>query len=140
MGMKAASFIINCVVFVLVVDMTVNTILFIVRREAYVNWCSQANAKLLHCALFLNDDPDKISEEDLYNCGRTWEDELKFSVLSTIVMIAVYVSYPLFIYKKRHVITPLMQYSFIWLSVYFHIASNFVLESSMKSWVECGEI
>ncbi|KAI7874265.1 uncharacterized protein EV154DRAFT_540469 [Mucor mucedo] len=90
MGMKAASFIINCVVFVLVVDMTVNTILFIVRREAYVNWCSQANAKLLHYALFLNDDPDKISEEDLYNCGRTWEDELKFSVLSTIVMIAVY--------------------------------------------------
>lgn len=98
--MKAASFIINCVVFVLLVDMTVNTILFIVRRSEYIKWCSAPNAQLLHYTIFQNNDLDAISGQDFYNCGRTWEDELKFSVLSTVVMIAVYVSYPLFIKTK----------------------------------------
>lgn len=135
--MKAASFIINSVVFLLVVDMAANTILFIVRREGYVEWCINTTSAQLN-AKFLQDqqsDEFNVNTTDFYNCKRTWEDELKFSVLSTIVMITVYVS---FHFCKRGFFSNTCRCnSFIWLSVSFHIASSFVSELSMKSWVGC---
>lgn len=82
--------------------MTVNTILFIVRRDDYVSWCINSASANLDNTLF-NQQPVIITNgtatqnfntgmADFYNCNRTWQDELKFSVLSTIVMSFVYVS------------------------------------------------
>lgn len=98
MGMKAASFIINSVVFVLVIDMAVNTILFIVRRDGYVKWCIDSTSADLDNMLFQDQQTKNFNTgmADFYNCNRTWEDELKFSVLSTIVMVTVYVSHILY--------------------------------------------
>jgi hypothetical protein len=81
--------------------MTVNTILFIVRRDGYVQWCINSISANLDSTLFHDQQIPLIVNgtqnfntgmADFYNCNRTWEDELKFSVLSTIVMIFVYVS------------------------------------------------
>lgn len=81
--------------------MFINTILFIVDRNGYLNWCIRSasgnlDSILQQNQLEMNDTKESgFSTEmgDFYNCSRTWEDELKFSIMMTVVMIMVYVSW-----------------------------------------------
>jgi hypothetical protein len=89
------------VVVALSIDIFVNTILFIVRRDNYIQWCINSTASNLDSIFREQQIP--IAEDnggtpsfntemrDFYNCNRTWEDEFKFAALSTLVMIALYV-------------------------------------------------
>ncbi|CAO3645436.1 unnamed protein product [Mucor hiemalis] len=93
-GIRTSSAIINTVIFILLVDMIVNTIVFIVRRGDYVHWCINSTSANLDNSL----DQRQIAQQqfnptmaDFYNCNRTWENEVKFSVLSTLVIIFTYV-------------------------------------------------
>lgn len=86
----------------LLLDMLINTILFIVDRDNYVRWCIRSASLNLDSILQQNQISTGGTQEpttgfstemgDFYNCSRTWEDELKFSIMMTIVMIMVYVS------------------------------------------------
>ncbi|KAG2236494.1 hypothetical protein INT48_000794 [Thamnidium elegans] len=99
-GIRAASHILNIVIFILLIDTIVNTILFIVRQDDYVQWCINSTSANLDNVLFQEQQVPLLvngtqyfssSMSDFYNCRRTWEGEVKFSVLSTVVMVTIYV-------------------------------------------------
>ncbi|KAI8885401.1 hypothetical protein K501DRAFT_246139 [Backusella circina FSU 941] len=77
------------------IDTFANVILFIVHRSVYVEWCINTTSTSLGDVLN-NSFPPNTTEEfsvtmaDFYNCNRTWEDELKFSVLGIILLIVLY--------------------------------------------------
>lgn len=83
----------------LITDMVINIIIFIVKRPQYVQWCIDANSNQLNAVL----QDTQISTapiggfdttvNDFYNCNRSWEDELKFSILSWVLLTTVYVSF-----------------------------------------------
>lgn len=68
-GIKTSSFMINVILFVFLVDLISNTILFIVKKDVYVQWCSN----------------------DSYHCDRMWQNELKFTILITLLITSLYV-------------------------------------------------
>lgn len=118
---------------ILSVDTIVNTILFIVRRDEYLQWCINSTSGNLDNVLFqeqlaplLVNGTQKFSSSmnDFYNCRRTWEGELKFSVLSTIVMVTIYVRPSFFFCVARLLI--LFNYRFTGQLAFFHIRSKFV--------------
>ncbi|KAI8081215.1 hypothetical protein BDF21DRAFT_418673 [Thamnidium elegans] len=99
-GIRAASHILNIVIFILLIDTIVNTILFIVRQDDYVQWCINSTSANLDNVLFQEQQVPLLvngtqyfssSMSDFYNCRRTWEGEVKFSVLSTVVMVTIYI-------------------------------------------------
>ncbi|GAA5806715.1 hypothetical protein MFLAVUS_000063 [Mucor flavus] len=107
-GIRAASHVLNTVIMILSVDTIVNTILFIVRRDEYMQWCINSTSGNLDNVLFqeqlaplLVNGTQKFSSSmnDFYNCRRTWEGELKFSVLSTIVMVTIYIYWAISIFS-----------------------------------------
>lgn len=96
----------------LLVDIFVNTVLFIVRRDDYIQRCINSTSGSLDSIFKEQDIPLAVTTDgtpsfntnmrDFYNCNRTWVYELKFAVLSTIVMIVLYVGNRL--YKQISVI------------------------------------
>ncbi|KAI9263092.1 hypothetical protein BY458DRAFT_458649 [Sporodiniella umbellata] len=77
-GIRTASFMIYIVLFIFLVDLLINMILFIVKKSAYIQWCIQLAADL------------SIISGDFYHCDRMWQDELKFTILCTLLIMAFY--------------------------------------------------
>lgn len=80
-------------VFIVLVDGFINVILFITNHDNYINWCINSTSTELEGGLS-NATTNAIVnlDQDFYNCHRTWEDELKFGLLATLMMIGFYVS------------------------------------------------
>lgn len=80
--------------------MFINTILFIVQKDTYVEWCiTTASSPLNNQLLSANQGEQQqfnFAIKDFYNCNRTWEDELKFTILCAALIIVLYVSHTLF--------------------------------------------
>ncbi|KAI8372186.1 hypothetical protein BD560DRAFT_395417 [Blakeslea trispora] len=86
-GIRTSAVIIQFSVAIVLIDTFINTILFIVRRDQYIEWCIDSATDRLDSLL----SSDRLQNpNDVYNCQRTWESELKFTVLSTILMILFY--------------------------------------------------
>lgn len=109
-GIRRATYFVFTVLAFLLLDMFINTILFIVNRNNYVSWCINSASVNLDSILQQNQiviGSDVDTQEsnfntemgDFYNCSRTWEDELKFSIMMTIVVVMVYVRNSLALYK-----------------------------------------
>ncbi|RCI03441.1 hypothetical protein CU098_007286 [Rhizopus stolonifer] len=86
-GIRTAASVVNFTVAVVLIDTLINMILFIVQRDHYVEWCISTSDSL---NLILENYQLPIVKNDFYNCNRAWQDELKFTILSTLVMILVY--------------------------------------------------
>ncbi|KAI8099009.1 uncharacterized protein BX664DRAFT_320167 [Halteromyces radiatus] len=96
-------------VFVILVDGIANVIIFIVIHDDYKSWCIGSASGALETGVetVLHNNATNINfSTDFYNCQRTWEDELKFSMLSIIMMIIFYSYWALCFYsysiKKSH--------------------------------------
>ncbi|KAI9344759.1 hypothetical protein BD770DRAFT_397445 [Pilaira anomala] len=106
-GIRAASVIFNMVIPILLISTFANTILFIVQKSIYVRWCINSKSANLDSILFQQQNITTTTENfnsnmnDFYNCNRTWEGEVKFSSLSTIVMIAVYGYFAISVYSYK---------------------------------------
>ena len=74
--------------FIVLVDGLINAILFIVQRDDYIDWCTNIGLDGLQPAV---GDTKIRTEDDFYNCSRTWEDELKFGLMAILMMIGFYV-------------------------------------------------
>ncbi|KAG2205337.1 hypothetical protein INT46_008604 [Mucor plumbeus] len=112
-GIRRATYFIFTVLAFLLLDVFINTILFIVNRNNYVSWCINSASANLDSILRQNQiiiGSDGDTEElkfdtemgDFYNCNRTWEDELKFSIMMTIVMIMVYSYWAISLHSYSH--------------------------------------
>ncbi|KAI9489291.1 hypothetical protein BDB00DRAFT_843740 [Zychaea mexicana] len=77
-------------IFIVLVDGFINTILFITQRGDYINWCISGGSRDFQPVIGDTSSPISV-ERDFYNCSRTWEDELKFGLLSIFMMIGFYV-------------------------------------------------
>ncbi|KAI8980391.1 hypothetical protein BDB01DRAFT_724891 [Pilobolus umbonatus] len=82
-------------IFLVLTDMTALTVLFIVRRSTYVDWCISTTSipleeELRKAYLDHNRQDFTFNMGDFYNCNRTWENELKFTVLFNLLMIFLY--------------------------------------------------
>ncbi|KAI7857580.1 hypothetical protein BDC45DRAFT_16980 [Circinella umbellata] len=73
--------------FIVLVDGLINVILFIVQRDDYISWCTDIGSDGLQPAV---GDTRIRTEDDFYNCSRTWEDELKFGLMAILMMIGFY--------------------------------------------------
>ncbi|KAL1928562.1 hypothetical protein VTP01DRAFT_2918 [Rhizomucor pusillus] len=87
-------------VFIVLVDGFVNVILFITQRDDYVTDCIGSASVQLNSTITNSNNSTLTSvttrlNQDIYNCHRTWEDELKFGLLSIIMMIGFYVYWAL---------------------------------------------
>jgi hypothetical protein len=90
-------------VFVILVDTLVNVIIFIVIQDDYKSWCIGSSSGALQTGVesALNSNATNINfSADFYNCQRTWEDELKFGMLSLIMMMIFYVGLTLFAFSR----------------------------------------
>ncbi|KAI8354098.1 hypothetical protein EDC96DRAFT_516827 [Choanephora cucurbitarum] len=87
-GIRTSAIIIQFSVAIVLIDTFINTILFIVRRDQYLQWCIGSATDRLDS--ILSNDRFSANPNDVYNCQRTWESELKFTLLSTILMIVFY--------------------------------------------------
>ncbi|KAG2173119.1 hypothetical protein INT43_004492 [Umbelopsis isabellina] len=88
-------------VFIVLVDIIINLILFIINRQVYNSDCVQDAATRMGRsvqAAFPNGTSVNLNfttTSDFYNCDEMWQDELKFSILSVIVIFVLYVMYQL---------------------------------------------
>jgi hypothetical protein len=88
-------------VFIVLVDIIINVILFIINRQTYNSDCVQDAATRMGRsvqAAFPNGTSVNLNfttTSDFYNCDKMWQDELKFSILSVIVIFVLYVIYHL---------------------------------------------
>ncbi|KAG1207925.1 hypothetical protein G6F69_007651 [Rhizopus microsporus] len=93
-GVRAAAYIIGINVFILLVDVFINTILFIVQKDTYIEWCITAASSPLNNQLLSANQGEQqqfnFAIKDFYNCNRTWEDELKFTILCAALIIVLY--------------------------------------------------
>ncbi|KAI8332055.1 hypothetical protein BC941DRAFT_437371 [Chlamydoabsidia padenii] len=96
-------------VFVILADTLVNVIIFIVIQDDYKSWCIGSASGALQTGVesALNSNSTNINfSADFYNCQRTWEDELKFAMLSLIMMLIFYSYWAICFYsysiKKSH--------------------------------------
>lgn len=67
--------------------------MFIAKKDSYVQWCINTTSASLNRE-FLDQQQQRqfsFNQQDFYNCNRTWEDELKFTILCTILIMALYV-------------------------------------------------
>ncbi|KAI9486525.1 MAG: hypothetical protein EXX96DRAFT_549379 [Benjaminiella poitrasii] len=108
-GMRTATITILILVFILLLDTFINAVLFIVQKGNYVEWCINSNSGNLDFILKGGrgggDQLIIAEEKDFYNCNKTWENELKFTILSTLVMVIAYSYWAISIYsftRKLH--------------------------------------
>jgi hypothetical protein len=93
-------------IFIILVDIIINVILFIINRPSYNTVCINDAANRMGRsvqAAFPNGTSVNLNfttNSDFYNCDKMWQDELKFSILSIIVIFVLYVS--LRYIKKQH--------------------------------------
>ncbi|KAI9323138.1 hypothetical protein BX666DRAFT_1883651 [Dichotomocladium elegans] len=72
-----------------VIDAIVNAVLFITARKGYIHWCiGLAADQLLKPSNHTN---TGLNDRDFYNCDRSWQDELKFGVLGTTMIVGFYI-------------------------------------------------
>lgn len=72
------------------VDSLINAIIFMTLRSSYNTWCINNASNRFHTAV--NGTAADMLDQDFYNCDRAWQDELKFGLLSFMMMTAFYAS------------------------------------------------
>ncbi|CAO3633189.1 unnamed protein product [Cunninghamella echinulata] len=79
-----------------IVDGIANVIIFAATKNDYYSWCISSSSGSLQNGVeqALNNNATNINFQstDFYNCQRTWENELKFGILS-IAMITIFYLY-----------------------------------------------
>ncbi|KAI7901725.1 uncharacterized protein BX663DRAFT_513832 [Cokeromyces recurvatus] len=98
-GMRIASLTIFILVFILLLDTFINTVLFIVQKDNYIQHCSDIDLNPYNLDFTILDENRFIGKEEFFNCNKTWENELKFTILSTIIMIITYSYWTITIYS-----------------------------------------
>ncbi|KAI9029588.1 hypothetical protein CLU79DRAFT_696184 [Phycomyces nitens] len=78
-------------------DAIANAILFIATKPSYIDWCISSSSGPLDNGVnnALNGTLTTsfgFQAADYYNCSKTWENELKFGILSTIMLTTLYAS------------------------------------------------
>ncbi|CEP16555.1 hypothetical protein [Parasitella parasitica] len=112
-GTRNATFVVFAGLALLLIDMLVNNIIFVVHKEKYVDWCINSASGNLDSILrqkqIMIGSGDGTQEAsfstnmgDFYNCSRTWEDELKFSAMMTLVISTVYIYWSISLYSYSH--------------------------------------
>ncbi|KAI9347852.1 hypothetical protein BD770DRAFT_166632 [Pilaira anomala] len=89
----------------------INMIVFGVQRPQFLDWCIDKSRKMEVNSLVIKNDMEhtigglNVTEvssfvflpiregSDLYNCTRLWEDEVKFSVVTFVILFALYVHF-----------------------------------------------
>lgn len=85
------------VVFIFIIDLFANIIVYGVQRPTFVDWCVTRSRNELDDQITngngtqVNFSPNQ-SGSDLYNCNKLWEDELKFGIVLFIMITICYVS------------------------------------------------
>lgn len=79
-------------VFLVLVDTFINLILFITYKDQYSNSCITSSSNKLSTSLNNSSLSNDFLGQDYYNCHNLWQDELKFSIIFFILMLAFYVS------------------------------------------------
>ncbi|KAI8977617.1 hypothetical protein BDF20DRAFT_820759 [Mycotypha africana] len=113
-GLRSASQILWVAIIVYVVDLIINVIVFSVNKTQYIHWCVSSNFVRLDSIFTELQLPIQqtstnnttatspsynMSKMDFYNCSRTWEDELKFLILTHVVMGCLYAYWALSIFS-----------------------------------------
>ncbi|KAI8647432.1 hypothetical protein BD408DRAFT_479232 [Parasitella parasitica] len=112
-AIRNATFIVFAGLACLIIDTVVNNVIFIVRKEDYVDWCINSASgnldSILRQSQIMIGSGDGTREPrfetnmgDFYNCNRTWEDELKFSIMMTVVISAVYGYWAISLFSYSH--------------------------------------
>ncbi|KAI8379177.1 uncharacterized protein BYT42DRAFT_316724 [Radiomyces spectabilis] len=83
-------------IFFVVADTIVNVILFATRENRYADSCMDSSIGQLQQGISqtLNNSTDftfHFEATDYYNCHRTWESEVKFSIMTALLMLIFYV-------------------------------------------------
>ncbi|KAI9321793.1 hypothetical protein BX666DRAFT_1850740 [Dichotomocladium elegans] len=94
------------ILFFVLVDSLVNFVYFITHHDQYLSKCIQAAAETLSGPPTTNGTasipvPD-INTRDYYNCDRLFQDEVKFGLISVILMIILYTYWALCIHSYGH--------------------------------------
>ncbi|ORY94869.1 hypothetical protein BCR43DRAFT_494728 [Syncephalastrum racemosum] len=88
------------VVFIFIIDLFANIIVYGVQRSIFVDWCVTRSRNELDDQITngngtqVNFSPNQ-SGSDLYNCNKLWEDELKFGIVLFIMITICYVYWAL---------------------------------------------
>lgn len=100
--------------------MIVNVILFIIDRSNYnvacVNDAANRMGRSVQAA-FPNGTSVNLnftSSSDFYNCDKMWQDELKFSILSVIVIFVLYASFSYIFWNCRTLYLLYLTLDFVW--------------------------
>ncbi|KAI7867235.1 hypothetical protein BDF14DRAFT_1916165 [Spinellus fusiger] len=107
-AVRASSNAVFVAVFLVIVDSIANAIVFAVKKQDYLNWCITTSSNALgQNKISVQGNTTLLTTTDYYNCTRTWEDELKFGILATFLMVILYVYWAMCIYsysvKRRHI-------------------------------------
>lgn len=98
------------IVIVFLIDFFVNMVLFGVQQSQFQDWCinkSRGSIRTeLQSVVASNNGTQltftsNVPGSDLYNCTRLWQDEVKFSVITFVMMAVCYVRYLLYIRGDR---------------------------------------
>ncbi|SAM03011.1 hypothetical protein [Absidia glauca] len=88
------------IVIVFLIDFFVNMVLFGVQQPQFQDWCinkSRGSIRTELQSVVLSNNGTQLSftanvpGSDLYNCTRLWQDEVKFSVITFVMMAVCYV-------------------------------------------------
>ncbi|KAI7875104.1 hypothetical protein K492DRAFT_168470 [Lichtheimia hyalospora FSU 10163] len=87
---RTTSHVIMVAVAAVLVDSLINAIIFMTLRSSYNAWCIDNASNRFHTAV--NSTAADMLDQDFYNCDRAWQDELKFGLLSFMMMTTFYAS------------------------------------------------
>ncbi|KAI9033983.1 hypothetical protein CLU79DRAFT_830331 [Phycomyces nitens] len=93
-------------VMAVLIDGFVNVIIFITIHSDYQYWCIIDSGNSLitkfNAASITLTIPTEIRTLDLYNCGKLWDNEVKFSFIVNVFMIVIYVYWAACIHSLSH--------------------------------------
>lgn len=90
---RTTSHVIMVAVAAVLIDSLINAIIFMTLRSSYNTWCIDGASNRFHSAVNGTTAADML-DQDFYNCDRAWQDELKFGLLSFMMMTTFYASIP----------------------------------------------
>lgn len=78
-------------VFIFIINFFVDLIVFGVQRPQFIDWCTGRSRSRLDDQQS-NDLPEQSGDEDVYNCNKLWEAELKFAIVVFIMISLCFAS------------------------------------------------
>ncbi|KAJ8658621.1 hypothetical protein O0I10_005661 [Lichtheimia ornata] len=85
-------------VFIFIINFFVDLIVFGVQRPQFIDWCTGRSRSRLDDQQS-NDLPEQSGDEDVYNCNKLWEAELKFAIVVFIMISLCFMYWALCIWS-----------------------------------------